>query len=328
MSKVVQILSIASGLSETDTRSILASAPVRYKTYLIPKRNGGSRQISQPAREVKFLQKVFSDEVLSKLYIHEAAMAYRRNRSIKDNAAAHAGSGAIIKFDFSNFFPSITATDWKSYCEKFSVFENEEDINLTCNLLFRRSKYGSILRLAIGAPSSPILSNVIMADFDKLISELVAKHKVSYTRYADDLTFSAKRAGNLSEVERILRNVLQYMPSPRLRINEGKTVLATKKYRRVVTGLVLTDDGEVSLGRDRKRVIRESVHRYTLGLLDDEQAARLSGLLAFVNAVEPSFLDRLVEVYGLSKIEEIRGRFKKKQLIYKLYDNPQYFSEE
>jgi RNA-directed DNA polymerase len=249
VSKLLRLLVAVSGLSEYDVRTIIVTAPSRYKTYTIPKRSGGERTISQPAREVKFLQRIFLEEVLAKLPVHTAATAYRQGTSIKDNAAAHAGGGAILKLDFKDFFPSIVAADWEKYCKTHLVFDNEDDARLSASLLFSRSKFGSVLRLAIGAPSSPALSNVLMAEFDARVSKAVVKDKVTYTRYADDLTFSARRAGNLVGIERILRRIIRETESPSLRLHEEKTVLATKKFRRVVTGLVLADDGAVSLGR-------------------------------------------------------------------------------
>jgi RNA-directed DNA polymerase len=306
LARLLKLLVAGTGLSEGDVRSIVANAPSRYKTYTIPKRSGGQRTISQPAREVKFLQRILIDEVLSKLPVHDAAMAYREGRSIKDNAAAHVGGGTILKLDFADFFPSIVAGDWRGYCERYRVFDDEDDVRLSANVLFRRTKYGSVLHLAIGAPSSPTLSNVLMAEFDQRVAEAVAKDKVSYTRYADDLTFSAKRAHNLVGVERAVRRIIREVASPRLRLNEEKTVLATRKFRRVVTGLVLADDGKVSLGRDRKRDIRAALHHYTLGQLNGHETAHLAGLLAFVNAVEPMFLARLVDRYGLATIEQVK----------------------
>ncbi len=308
MARVVKILAAGCGLSEGDVRSIIATAPSRYKTYKIPKRNGGERIISQPARELKFLQRVFVDEILSGLPVHEAAMAYREGISIRNNAAAHVKSGAILKFDFSDFFPSILAKDWKTYCKIHHVFDNDEDVNLSTNILFHRKKHSAILRLAIGAPSSPTLSNILMAEFDQQIAEAVAKDKVRYTRYADDLTFSAKRAGNLSCVEQTLRKKLKEMATPRLRLNEEKTVLVTKKFRRVVTGLVLSDSGAVSLGRERKREIRAMVHHYISGKIAEEEIAKLSGILAFVNAVEPVYLEHLMDKYGAGTISQIKAR--------------------
>ncbi|WP_281929170.1 retron St85 family RNA-directed DNA polymerase [Methylocystis iwaonis] len=293
-------------MSELDVRVIVTTAPVRYKRYSIEKRNGGERIISQPAKEVKYLQRIFVEEFLTKLPVHSAAKAYREGLSIRSNAEVHAESGAILKFDFSNFFPSIRSDDWSLYCKKNSVFDEDEDIYLSSMLLFSRTSYGSLLRLAIGAPSSPALSNILMFDFDSLITEEMKKDKVNYTRYADDLTFSAKRVGNLSGVERALRRTIKEVSFPRLRLNEDKTVLATKKYRRVVTGLVLSDAGTVSLGRDRKREIRAAVHHYTMGRLDSKEISRLGGMLAFVKAVEPDFLLRLSEKFGQGTIKRIK----------------------
>lgn len=307
MSRLISLLVMETGLGEQDVRSIIATAPSRYKTYSIPKRRGGERIISQPAYELKIIQRVLSQEVVSRLPVHDAAMAYRKGKSIRDNATAHVNGNCVLKFDFTEFFPSIVSTDWTRYCARNKVFEDEEDIRLSANILFHRARYGSVLRLAIGAPSSPGLSNALMFDFDSRISEAVAADKVAYTRYADDLTFSARRVGNLSGVGRMLRQIVKEIDTPRLRINEEKTVLATKKVRRMVTGLVLADDGLVSLGRDRKREIRAALHRYMVGGLDVAARAQLAGRLAFVNSVEPSFLMRLSRRYGQDSIERLKA---------------------
>ncbi len=186
-----------------------------------------------------------------------------------------------------------------------SVFNDKEDIDISTRILFHQSKAGSMLRLAIGAPSSPPLSNVLMFNFDSKMSELVSRDHVTYTRYADDLTFSAKRTGFLNGVERTLRQLIREMRSPSLKINEAKTVLATRKHKRLVTGLVLTNDGEVSIGYERKRALRAALHHAELGRLDRAQKLRLRGLLAFVQAVEPTFFDRLVDRYGSTLITNL-----------------------
>ena len=309
MSKLIVTLINATGLNEHDIRMIIRNAPIRYKTYLIEKRNGGMRVISQPAREVKALQRAFVHDVLDKLPIHASATAYRTGLSIKDNALAHVKNGPIMKFDFKDFFPSILALDWIKYCSINSVFDDPDDIFLSTKILFHRSKGSSVLRLAIGAPSSPCVSNVLMNAFDTKLSELISADQVTYTRYADDLTFSARRTGFLTGVERALRHTVREIKSPSLMINERKTVLATRKYRRVVTGLVLTNDGAVSIGHERKRAIRAALHHAHQGKLNDIEQAHLGGLLAFVRDVEPEFYNRMLERYGetlIAKIKTIR----------------------
>lgn len=306
MSKLVRFLSAATGLSEADVRHIIMRAPISYKNYKIDKRSGGKRLISQPAKEVKALQRALARR-LQHLPIHDAAMAYRPGKSIRDNAERHVANGPIAKFDFSDFFPSIRAEDWKLYCEKNPVFSQLEDIDLSARLFFHRPAGSAVLRLAIGAPSSPWLSNVLMYDFDERISEEVAKDQVTYTRYADDLTFSARRTGYLTAVEKALRTVVRETASPKLKINEDKVVFATTKYRRVVTGLVLADDGRVTIGRDRKRLIRAAVHKAYLGERSEEENARLAGWIAFAADVEPKFLEKLKDRYGDDLLKKLAG---------------------
>jgi RNA-directed DNA polymerase len=302
----MELLTAETGLSEHDLMKIVANAPVRYKTYAIPKRRGGERIISQPARELKALQRILTAEVLSKLPVHTSATAYRPGISIKDNAAVHAVNGPIMKYDFKDFFPSIIAKDWISYCRRNDVFVDPEDIRTSTSILFHRRRDSSRLALAIGAPSSPSLSNILMHDFDKRISALVAEDQVTYTRYADDLTFSAKRTGYLTRVQRILRQTIEDTDSPKLTLNEEKTVVATRKYKRFVTGLILTNDNKVSLGYERKRRIRAAIHHYALGKLSLAQQVQLAGMLAFANGVEPEFLSRLQAKYGAAILHQLK----------------------
>jgi len=307
MSNLVKFLAAASGLSESDVRRIVVRAPISYKHYLIEKRTGGQRPISQPAREVKALQRLLVDR-LSTLPIHPAATAYRQGCSIRHNAERHAANGPIMKFDFKNFFPSIRSIDWENYAINNNIFSIPEDVELSSKLFFMAPRGSSVLRLAIGAPSSPWLSNVLMYEFDERISEAVAADKVTYTRYADDLTFSARRTGYLTVVREALRKVVRDIKSPSLVINEEKTRVATTKYRRVVTGLVLADDGRVTIGRDRKRLIRATLHHAFNGKNTDEENARLAGLLAFARDVEPPFLELIKKRYGADVIKILLGR--------------------
>lgn len=223
------------------------------------------------------------------------------------NAAAHAQNGPILKFDFKDFFPSITSLDWQAYCARWSLLEDPEDVLMSVNILFHKYWGMPHLRLAIGAPSSPSLSNVLMHDFDTKMADAVIKDHVTYTRYADDLTFSAKRTGFLTGVKSALQRVIREVKSPSLTINESKTVLAIPKYKRMVTGLILTNDGKVSVGYRRKRQIRAALHHQMHGKLGLAAQARLAGLLAFVNDVEPEFLARLRLKYGPELLARLRS---------------------
>jgi RNA-directed DNA polymerase len=263
------------------------------------------RIISQPARELKLLQRSLLDLRLKYLPIHPAATAYRKGVSLRQNAEPHIGCDTIIKMDFKNFFPSIRGQDWIAYCRANNVFETEFDIKASTLLLFHRPKSSSVLRLSIGAPTSPLVSNVLLFNFDNSITERLPSSKINYTRYADDLTFSAPRAGYLHGVTSIVARTLREMPHPRLEINGEKTHTVTRKYHQIVTGLTLADQA-VSIGRDKKRLIRAAVHHFTLGKLNSVEIRSLCGQLAYINSVEPAFINILRERYGDDAITSLQ----------------------
>jgi hypothetical protein len=121
---------------------------------------------------------------------------------------------------------------------------------------------------------------------------------VNYTRHADDLSFSAAKSEDLQRVEETVLSWCDRSTSPRLAVNQKKTVRVSKRESRRVTGLVLTNDRKVSLGRDVKRTIRATLHHIATGRLALDDIQKLQGMLAYVNSVEPTFLRRLRKKYG------------------------------
>jgi RNA-directed DNA polymerase len=145
-----------------------------------------------------------------------------------------------------------------------------------------------------------------MYDFDKAIQQGVSRHSVTYTRYADDLTFSAERTGYLTSVDKILRSTIANIHLPKLTIKDSKTVLATKKYKRQVTGLIITNDKRVSLGRERKRDSRAKLHHFGAGLLDIDEAVKLAGQMAFAWDVDREFYIRMKLKYGKELLQKLK----------------------
>ena len=159
-----------------------------------------------------------------------------------------------------------------------------------------------------------MLSNVLMFDMDVRIFEDVAESFVTYTRYADDMTFSALRTGFMTGVMSKVAKVLRESSSPNLSLNPDKTVYVTTKYRRTVTGLTLANDGRVTIGREKKRIISAGVHRASLSQLGSTELQLLAGMLAYVNSVEPAFIDVLRKKYGAGIISEIQTHVVKRKL--------------
>jgi hypothetical protein len=294
----------------------MITAPNRYKVFNIPKRDGRVREIAQPSPEVKLLQRVVSDLLLTKLPVHACATAYRKGTSLLANATPHSQNGPILKMDLKGFFPSLRSRDWVAYCNRTSCLKDEHDIFLTSRLLFRKPKGSSILQLAIGAPSSPTLSNVLMYEFDELVVEAIKDQNVTYTRYADDMTFSAPKSGYLNDIVKKVARIIRSLESPNLDINGDKTNYVTKKFRRSVTGLTLANDGRVTIGRDKKREIRAAIFRALKGQLPTPDLEILSGTLAYINSVEPTFLESMRSRYGINEVDSLLKKPRGKKLKF------------
>lgn len=294
------------GVNEKQLNRLILRAPHTYKIYTIPKRTGGLRTIAQPAKETKFLQYWLIENLFHRLPVHTCATAYVAKASISQNASLHKNSSYLAKFDFKNFFTSIKAEALISHFSKhLDQYLSETDIQDVARICSIKPEGGGKLCLSIGAPSSPILSNSIMFEFDAAVSAWSEAHGFVYSRYADDLAFSTSVKGVCSEVEPAIRKIVRSLEYPRLTFNNKKTTLVSKKYQRRITGLIITNDGAVSLGRERKRTISSLVHKYSLGALSEDDAYRLQGLLAFALDVEPGFLSRVAAKYGSAVIQEI-----------------------
>lgn len=295
---LLQHLSIRLGMGRTDLLRIISTAPKRYKVYQIPKRRGGTRTIAQPSRELKAIQRILLGELLSQFPVHAAATGYIEGRNIHDNAVAHTKSRALLKLDFKDFFPSITVRDWMRLVEAHPINLDEHEIWLSSMILFWGRASTSPTCLSIGAPTSPALSNIILYDLDVQLAAAAAQANAIYTRYADDITVSGSTIEDLEKFETKARVIVRSTRSPLLVFNDEKRGIYTSGQRRMVTGLVVTPVGSVSIGRERKRLISAMLHRFTQGNLNGEDKDKLKGLLAFCLASEPEFVSRLRTKYG------------------------------
>lgn len=311
-------------LPQSELLRLLSKAPIRYKVYRIPKRQEGKyRIIAQPAREIKILQRWAIHKLERFLPIHKSATAYVRGASIKQNAVAHSACSFILKLDFREFFPSIRPEDLRRCFHLQDIRVSDIDKYVLEHLFFWRT--GGYLSLSIGAPSSPAISNMVLHEVDSKIDKLCASSGCIYTRYADDITISTNRPNTLGNIFDNVLNVISATSSPRLTINPEKTVFSSKKCRRIVTGLVLTNDNKISLGRERKRALRAGIFRFYQGDLSREETVRLAGHLAFALDVEPAFVHRMVARYGFDLVKTLLRQNKKDQEVRFTADGPTEF---
>lgn len=296
----------ALGVSEAQLNRLILRAPHTYKVYTIPKRNGGLRTIAQPAKETKFLQYWLIKNLFHRLPIHVCATAYRPDASIRRNAEAHMHNSYLAKFDFKNFFTSIKSEALVAhFASHLGKHLSESDIIDVARICCIKPERGGGLCLSIGAPSSPILSNSIMFEFDKAVFAWCRKNSFVYTRYADDLAFSTTTKDVCDTIEPVIRGVVRSLEYPRLMFNNKKTTFVSKKHQRRITGLIISNDETISLGRDRKRLISSLIHKYSLDALTEEAIYSLQGLLAFALDIEPAFIRRMSAKYGSELIDTI-----------------------
>ncbi|MFU1517116.1 retron St85 family RNA-directed DNA polymerase [Vreelandella alkaliphila] len=293
-------------MSSAEISKFSATAPHRYKIYDILKRNGkGKRTIAHPSKELKFIQRLLVKKLESNLPSNSCAMAYKKGISIKDNALLHANSKYLLKMDFKDFFPSITPKLFFLALEKEAIDITEEDKYILSNFLFWKKRRNSSLRLSIGAPSSPLVSNFVMHHFDVEMLKICEANKITYSRYADDLIFSTNVKDSLFKMPAVVEKKLRQTTNGLISINKEKTVFSSKGHNRHITGITLNNENKLSLGRDRKRLISSMIHKFKLNELSEEKVLELQGLLSFAKFIEPEFNERMLKKYSQSTMQKI-----------------------
>ncbi|MBE3133112.1 MAG: RNA-directed DNA polymerase, partial [Acidobacteria bacterium] len=154
----------------------------RYTHFSLPKKSGGNRTIMAPVSTLKLVQRKLS-QVLSAVYKPKpSAHGFLRGRSIVTNARQHAGNKYVLNLDLKDFFPSINYGRVRG---------------LLMGTPYKRKPGVATLLAAIccadnqlpqGAPTSPIVSNMICAKMDSQLQKLAEENRCFYTRYADDMT--------------------------------------------------------------------------------------------------------------------------------------------
>ncbi len=168
------------------TISELADVPtnprISYRPFTIRKRGGGTRQIVAPSDSLKALQRRLLRRYLVLQPVHTAATAFGRGCSIAAHARRHLGQDLILTADLADFFPATRATRVRRWFNAHG-WDGDALAVLTRLTVYRGG-------LPQGAPTSPMLSNVVNLRLDIELSELAEKHQARYSRYCDDLAFS------------------------------------------------------------------------------------------------------------------------------------------
>lgn len=224
-----------------------------YKNFIIPKSSGKDRYIFAPDDRLKYIQRKLVPMLELMYQPRNSVHGFVRSRSVRSNAAAHLRSRYIINIDLMDFFLSISERRVVGLLKALSISEQVSEIlaRLVCH-------HG---RLPQGAPTSPIISNMICYKMDIELFNRAKTLGAIYTRYADDITFSSFRkmdkffevstpTSGSFEVEALDSSIRKIIQKNGFQLNASKLYYSDFSARRVVTGIKINQN----LNVDRKYI--------------------------------------------------------------------------
>lgn len=273
---------------------------LKYNSFEIPKKNGGTRIIHAPNPELKDIQSRLStllldciDEINShKKITPKLSHGFVRKKSIITNAQQHINKKNVLNIDISDFFGSFNFGRVRGFFIKNENFSLDSHI---ATVIAQIACYEN--SLPQGSPSSPVITNLIMHSLDIRLSQLAKRYKCTYTRYADDLTFSSREINLSPKLITHTNNTVQVGASlsreiqrAGLSINHKKTRIQFTDSRQDVTGLVV--NRKVNIKSEYWRTTRAMCHNlFMIGtyVKDDETEGNiyeLDGRLNFIDYID------------------------------------------
>lgn len=281
-----------------------APANYSYRHFEIPKRGGGKRQISAPAWQMRILQRKLH-QVLEAVYVPKACThGFQAGRSILSNARPHRGKRYVLNVDLKDFFPTIYFRRVRGMFMKKPYERPPAVATVLAQLCCDNGA------LPQGAPTSPIVSNMVCARLDGELQALAKRHRCTYTRYADDITYSTTLpifprelaiVVGQSETLTVGTELEGIIQSNGFEINIKKQRLQPMNRRQEVTGLIVNRFPNVP--RRFIRQIRAMLHIWEKYELAEAQARYKYALEEAYGPKEfiPSF-----ESVVLGKLEFVR----------------------
>ena len=274
---------------------LLASdqAKAHYRRHSIPKRSrrrkGEHRVVFEPAsEELRQVHKTIARRLT--LYASQAdpsfpaacSFGYRRHKSIKDNAEKHCGANLLLRADIRNFFPSVSRTRVEGLLIRLKIPRQSSAV-LSRVFCFDGS-------LVLGLSGSPLLANLACHDLDGRLTELAATHSATYTRYADDLSYSGVSLPNRAEISGILE-------AEGFALSETKFRITKRGQSHFVTGLSISDNSRPHVPKKMKRRLRQEIYYCKKFEIDEHLIREKQNVRAGLNRLDGtvkyvSFIER------------------------------------
>jgi retron-type reverse transcriptase len=229
---------------------------VLYRWHRVPKRGGGTRLLFSPTPELKVLQRLLLRKVFKRLSVHPSAMGFVRGQSIVTHAKIHVGQAVVVRIDIKEFFTDTNGDRLRDYFLHIGWSKRAAQFLLdACSKYDRRKHRGGLPQ---GAPTSPILSNLVNYRMDARLAGLAKKSNAIYSRYADDIIFSFA-VDDRRFIRGVIRRVRKILWENGYRMHgKVKLRIMRRHQRQIVTGLVVND--KVQLPRKTRRWLRAIEH--------------------------------------------------------------------
>lgn len=261
----------------------------KYTSFGIPKKSGGIRTISAPVEGLVGIQRKLASHLV-KLYPNVTYVhGFVDGRSILTNATPHLNKRQVLNIDLQDFFPTITAGRIIGLLRARPFnFNNEVASTIAGLTCYEKS-------LPQGAPTSPVLSNMICLRMDKALRVLSRREHITYSRYADDITFSTRKTfptsiAILNDKDGVVTlgvELIKVITDNYFEINPKKTRINLHDQAKYVTGVKV--NVSPNLSRKYVRQIRSMLHaweKYDLEAAQEEFTNKYNGgNKDFVNVV-------------------------------------------
>lgn len=226
----------------------------RYSRFYITKKNGKQREINAPVTKLMEIQTALN-LILQTLYtVQEPAFGFAAGKNIIKNAAGHIGKKFVLNVDIKDFFPSIYFRKVKIMLERHPFNLSAEREPLAFMIANLCTENGCLPQ---GAPTSPILTNIICQRLDKNLQDFAKKFNIHFTRYADDISFSSNE---FVFTKRFMQELESILKIERFQLNTEKTRIQGRAYRQEVTGLTVNE--KINVNRQFLRSYRTLLHLY------------------------------------------------------------------
>jgi retron-type reverse transcriptase len=216
-----------------------------YQEISIPKKRGGERTLTVPHHPLKWLQRSLLTVFTHLFPRHKCAHGFERGKSIVTHAKHHTGKKYVYTIDIKDFFPSITRNRVFGMLQAYPINASQPVARYLANLTCHNGS------LPQGAPTSPILSNLLCRRLDSRLFKWARQNGYTYSRYADDLTFSTNNDSFPDSDIAFIDDIIQ---DEGFEVNEEKRRLQPYYRRQMVTGLVVNE--KVNLPREKLRGLR------------------------------------------------------------------------